>query len=203
MNEAPRDLSGLNGGKAPLAERLLFENRVVVIVLFALITLFFGYQASQLRPDASFEKMIPTSHPYIQNYLDNRADLASLGNSIRIIVQTTEGDIFDKEFQEALQQINDEVFYIPGVDRAGLQSIWTPNIRWSEVTEEGFRGGTVIPNAYDGSPESLEQLKANVLRSGQVGRLVANNFKSATIIAPLTDLAGTQHVGLELVERFR
>ena len=66
MNEAPRDLSGLNGGKAPLAERLLFENRIVVIVLFALITLFFGYQASQLRPDASFEKMIPTAHPYIR-----------------------------------------------------------------------------------------------------------------------------------------
>ena len=187
MSDARKDVTGLNGGTAPLAERLLFENRVVVIVMFVLLTLFFGYQALQLRPDASFEKMIPTSHPYIQNYLDNRADLASLGNSIRIIVQTTEGDIFDREFQEALRQINDEVFYIAGVDRAGLQSIWTPNIRWSEVTEEGFRGGTVIPNDYDGSPESLEELRSNVLRSGQVGRLVANNFKSATIIAPLTD----------------
>ncbi len=187
MTETPRDPTGLNGGKAPLAERLLFGHRVVVIVLFALATLFFGYQATKLEPDASFEKMIPTSHPYIQNYLKNRDDLKSLGNSIRIIVQTTEGDIFDKEFQDVLQRVNDEVFYIPGVDRAGLQSIWTPNVRWSEVTEEGFRGGTVIPNGYDGSPEKLEQLKANVLRSGQVGRLVANNFKSATIIAPLTD----------------
>ena len=98
-----RDPTGLNGATAPLAERLLFENRIAVIVVFALLTLFFGYQASQLKPDASFEKMIPTSHPYIQNYLDNRADLASLGNSIRIIVQSTEGDIFDKDFQEALQ----------------------------------------------------------------------------------------------------
>ncbi len=187
MTETTRDPTGLDGRKAPLAERLLFENRIVAIVLFALLTIFFGYHASQLRPDASFEKMIPTSHPYIQNYLRNRADLASLGNSIRIIVQTEEGDIFDADFQAALQQINDEVFYIPGVDRAGLQSIWTPNIRWSEVTEEGFRGGAVIPNSYDGSPESLEQLRINVLRSGQVGRLVANNFKSATIIAPLTD----------------
>ncbi|MDH3621827.1 MAG: MMPL family transporter [Gammaproteobacteria bacterium] len=187
MSETQRDPTGLNGATAPLAERLLFGNRIAVIVVFALITLFFGFQAFQLKPDASFEKMIPTSHPYIQNYLDNRADLKSLGNSIRIIVQTTEGDIFDKEFQDALQKINDEVFYIAGVDRAGLQSIWTPNIRWSEVTEEGFRGGTVIPNAYDGSPEALEQLRANVLRSGQVGRLVANNFRSATIIAPLTD----------------
>ena len=187
MAEPTLDRSGLDGKKAPLAERLLFENRVVVIAVFVLLTIFFGYNASHLRPDASFEKMIPTSHPYIQNYLKNRADLKSLGNSIRIIVETTEGDIFDKEFQDALQRINDEVFYITGVDRAGLQSIWTPNVRWSEVTEEGFRGGTVIPNGYDGSPAKLEELKANVLRSGQVGRLVANNFKSATIIAPLTD----------------
>ncbi|MGB5690171.1 MAG: MMPL family transporter [Woeseiaceae bacterium] len=188
MNETQRDPTGLNGATAPLAERLLFEHRIAVIMVFALLTLFFGYQASQLKPDASFEKMIPTSHPYIQNYLDNRADLSSLGNSVRIIVQATEGDIFDKDFQDALQKINDEVFYIPGVDRAGLQSIWTPNVRWSEVTEEGFRGGTVIPNNYDGSPESLDQLRANILRSGQVGRLVANNFRSATIIAPLTDI---------------
>ena len=187
MSDAPKDLTGLDGARPPLAERLLFENRVIVIALFGLLTLFFGYQASQLEPDASFEKMIPTSHPYIQNYLRNRSDLASLGNSIRIIVQTEEGDIFDKDFQETLQKINDEVFYIAGVDRAGLQSIWTPNVRWSEVTEEGFRGGAVIPNSYDGSPKSLDQLRTNVLRSGQVGRLVANNFKSATIIAPLTD----------------
>ncbi len=187
MSDAPRDPKGLNGAQAPLAERLVFENRGVVIALFLLLTAFFGYQASQLEPDASFEKMIPTSHPYIQNYLENRADLASLGNSIRVIVETTEGDIFDKDFQEKLRQINDEVFYLPGVDRAGLQSLWTPNVRWSEVTEEGFRGGAVIPNAYDGSERSLEQLRANVLRSGQVGRLVANNFKSAIIVAPLTD----------------
>jgi len=187
MSDKHKDPTGLNGATAPLAERLLFENRLVVIAVFALLTIFFGYHASQLKPDASFEKMIPTAHPYIQNFLDNRSDLASLGNSIRIIVQTTEGDIFDEEFQEALRQINDEVFYIAGVDRAGLQSIWTPNIRWSEVTEEGFRGGAVIPNGYDGSPEKLDQLRANILRSGQVGRLVANNFRSATIIAPLTD----------------
>ena len=174
--------------RAPLAERLLFENRIVVIIIFALLTAFFGSQAIKIQPDASFEKMIPTSHPYIQNYLDNKEDLSSLSNSIRIIVATTDGDIFDKDFQEALRLINDEVFYIPGVDRSRLQSIWTPNVRWSEVTEEGFRGGAVIPNNYDGSAASLEQLRLNILRSGQVGRLVANNFKSAIIIAPLTDI---------------
>ena len=189
MSEARDKQTGLSGQqRPPIAERALFEHRVPVIIIFAVLTVFFLFQALKLEPDASFEKMIPTSHPYIQNYLDNKEDLASLSNSIRIIVASRNGDIFDKDFQEALRLINDEVFYIPGVDRSGLQSIWTPNVRWNEVTEEGFRGGTVIPNTYDGSAESLEQLRANILRSGQVGRLVANNFRSAAIIAPLTDI---------------
>ncbi|MCP5092156.1 MAG: RND family transporter, partial [Gammaproteobacteria bacterium] len=189
MSESQNNQTGLSGQeRPPIAERILFEHRIPVIIVFVLLTAFFAFQALQLKPDASFEKMIPTSHPYIQNYLENKADLASLSNSIRIIVETTDGDIFDKDFQEALRLINDEVFYVPGVDRSGLQSIWTPNVRWNEVTEEGFRGGTVIPNGYDGSEQSLDQLRANILRSGQVGRLVANNFKSSAIIAPLTDI---------------
>ncbi len=188
MSESRNKQTGLSGQeRPPLAERLLFENRIPVIIVFALLTALLAFQALKLEPDASFEKMIPTSHPYIQNYLENKADLASLSNSVRIIVASTDGDIFDKDFQEALRLINDEVFYIPGVDRSGLQSIWTPNVRWNEVTEEGFRGGAVIPNAYDGSEQSLDQLRANILRSGQVGRLVANNFRSVAIIAPLTD----------------
>ena len=169
-----------------MLENLLFRNRVVVLLLCLVATLALGYQASHLQPDASFEKMVPTSHPYVENYLENRADLAALGNTVRIVVETTDGDIFDADFQESLRQITDEAFYIAGVDRAGLQSIWTPNVRWSEVTEEGFRGGAVIPQSYDGSEASLDTLRANVERSGQVGRLVANNFKSAAIVAPLT-----------------
>ena len=189
MTESQNNQTGLSGNeRSPLAERILFDHRIPVIIIFAVLTLFFAFPALKLEPDASFYKMIPTSHPYIQNYLDNTADLSSLSNSIRIIVASRNGDIFDADFQEALRLINDEVFYIPGVDRSGLQSIWTPNVRWNEVTEEGFRGGTVIPNSYDGSEESLNQLRANILRSGQVGRLVANNFRSAAIIAPLTDI---------------
>ena len=117
--------------------------------------------------------------------LANRADLSGLGNSVRITVEVAEGDIFTAEFQNTLKEITDEVFYVKGVDRAGLQSLWTPNVRWQEVTEEGFVGGSVIPDDYDASPRSLRNLRTNTLKSGQIGRLVANNFRSATILAPL------------------
>lgn len=171
----------------PIIERLFFHNRAVLLVLLTLLTIFFGFQASQIRPDASYEKMIPTFHPYIANYLEHKDDLQGLGNAIRVSVETTEGDIFTKEFQETLKQVHEEVFYIPGVNRAALSSIWSAGVRWTEVTEEGFAGGPVVPETYNGSAASIEQLRTNVLKSGQIGALVANNFKSAVIYAPLLE----------------
>ncbi|MDX1754653.1 MAG: efflux RND transporter permease subunit [Marinobacter sp.] len=169
----------------PFLERLIFNNRAVILFGFLILTLFLGYNAIKIQPDASFERMIPLEHPYIVNMLDHRDDLENLGNFVRIAVEAKEGDIFDKEYMETLKQITDEVFYLNGVDRSGLKSLWTPNVRWVEVTEQGFQGGKVIPDGYDGSPESLEELRQNVLRSNEVGRLVSDNFRSTIVYAPL------------------
>ena len=173
--------------KATFLERLIFNNRPVVIALCALVTMLLLWQASHIRPSTSFEKMIPLEHPFIQKMLEHRNDLANLGNTVRISVEAKDGDIFSKEYMETLRQIHDEVFYIAGVDRSGLKSLWSPAVRWTEVTEEGFDGGEVIPQTYDGSAESLQELRNNVLKSGQVGRLVANNFKSSIVDVPLLE----------------
>ncbi|MGF6591225.1 putative RND superfamily exporter protein [Pseudomonas sp. 2835] len=173
--------------KATLLERLIFNNRPVVILICLLVSVFLFWQATQIRPSTSFEKMIPLEHPFIEKMLEHRNDLANLGNTVRISVEATDGDIFSKDYMETLRQVHDEVFYIPGVDRSGLKSLWSPSVRWTEVTEEGFAGGEVIPQTYDGSPDSLDQLRNNVLKSGQVGRLVANNFKSSIIDIPLLE----------------
>lgn len=166
-------------------EKTLFGKRGVIVSLFLLATIWFGFQAIQIKPDASFEKMIPTYHPYIVNFLEHQDELKGLGNAVRVVVENPKGDIFDRDFLETLKQVHEEVFYIPGVDRAALLSIWSAGVRWTEVTEEGFAGGPVIPDTYDGSEATIEQLRINVLKSGQVGTLVANNFKSAIIYAPL------------------
>ncbi|KTB82199.1 efflux RND transporter permease subunit [Pseudomonas syringae] len=173
--------------KASFLERLIFNHRPAVIILCLLTSVFLFWQALQVRPSTSFEKMIPLSHPFVQNMMTHRNELANLGNTVRISVEALDGDIFSKAYMETLRQISDEVFYIPGVDRSGLKSLWSPSVRWTEVTEEGFAGGEVIPQSYDGSEASLDQLRNNVLKSGQVGRLVANDFKSSIIDVPLQE----------------
>jgi hypothetical protein len=112
--------------KATLLERLIFNNRPVVIALCLLVSIFLFWQATQIRPSTSFEKMIPLQHPFIEQMMEHRNDLANLGNTVRISVEAVNGDIFDKDYMETLRQIHDEVFYIPGVDRAGLKSLWSP-----------------------------------------------------------------------------
>ncbi|MGA4634181.1 efflux RND transporter permease subunit [Pseudomonas solani] len=180
-------MSNHHQDKATFLERLIFNNRPAVIVICLLVSIFLFWQATQVRPSTSFEKMIPLHHPFIQKMMEHRNDLANLGNTVRISVEAKDGDIFSKEYMDTLRQIHDEVFYIPGVDRSGLKSLWSPSVRWTEVTEEGFAGGEVIPQTYDGSDDSLDELRNNVLKSGQIGRLVANNFKSSIVDVPLLE----------------
>ncbi len=169
-------------------ERLIFNNRVAVMLACLVVTMVLGYMAVQVSLNASYEKMLPVGHPYIQNYAANKDQLRGLGNTLRIVVENTQGDIFDPDYLETLRQVNDELFLTPGVDRAWVKSIWMPVVRYSEVTEEGFSGGPVMPDSYDGSDESVEQLRQNIMKAGLVGNLVANDFKSAMIVVPLLDV---------------
>ncbi|SQD77525.1 efflux RND transporter permease subunit [Moritella yayanosii] len=169
-------------------EKQLFGFKYIVFAVIVLLTVFLAYNASLVRPSASFEKMIPVQHEYIQNYLNYKEELASLGNSVRVVIENERGDIFNAEFQEQMRALNDELFFISGVDRSGMKSIWTSNVTWAEVTEDGFVGGTVIPNDYDGSQRTLDRLRRNVMLSGQVGYLVGDNFKSAVFLLPLMSI---------------
>jgi uncharacterized protein len=182
-----RDIADFDTRSGTLPERLLFNNRLVIVVLCALISAVLGYKALGLSLNAAFEKMIPTKHPYIVNFLENRGQLAGMGNSLRIAIEAKNGDIFDPDYLDTVKKISDELFLYPGVDRPYMKSLWTPSVRWTGVTEEGLDGGPVVPDDYDGSPESLAQVRLNVERSGEIGQLVAANYKSSIVLVPLQD----------------
>jgi predicted RND superfamily exporter protein len=109
-----------------LLERAFFNHRPWVMAVCVLLTLLLGWQATRLRLNASFEKIIPTGHPYIVNYLAHKSDLGGQANALRLVVQARQGTIFDKAYLDALQKINDEIFLLPGVDRPFMKSLWTP-----------------------------------------------------------------------------
>ncbi|WP_404417564.1 RND family transporter [Marinospirillum sp.] len=175
--------------KAPWIEKLFFNYRPAWLIFFLVVTVFLGTQALKVQPEASFEKLIPLSHPYIENFMERQDDLRGLGNAVRlaVTVKDEDEDIFSQAYMQRLQKVYNEVRYLRGVDQSAVRSLWDPAVRWTQVTEEGFEGGTVIPDTYDGSEQSLNVLRENVLKSGQVGILIANDFRSTIVLAPLVE----------------
>jgi predicted RND superfamily exporter protein len=168
-----------------LIERALFNHRRIVLLLCAIVTALLAWQAGKLQLNASFEKTIPAQHPYIVNFLQHQSELTGLGNAVRIAVESPGASIYDAKYLDTLRALSDEVFLLPGVARNQMKSLWTPTTRWVGVTEEGLEGGPVIPDGYDGSPQSLERLRANIARSGEIGQIVALDARSSVIYVPL------------------
>lgn len=182
------DLKDFDPSSGTFLEKLVFNNRGIVVFLCLLTTVVLGYYSSKIELQAGFEKMLPKKHEFVLNYNENKEDLKGLGNNLRIVLANNDGDIYNEEYLTLLEKLNDEIFFITGVNKNGLKSLWTPNTRWRVVTEAGFEGGQVIPGDYDGSQATIDKIKVNVRRAGIVGDLVSNNHQSSAIVVPLLDI---------------
>jgi len=168
-------------------ERALFNHRGWILLLCAIISVLLCSQLPRLTLNANFQRMIPAGHAFIKNYLAHAEDLAGQGNVLRIVVESPSGNILDAKYLATLQRINDEVYLTPGVNRPFVLSLWTPTMRWRGITEEGLEDGAVIEQGYDGSPAALARVAGNIQRSGEIGRIVAPDFKSSLLLVPLMD----------------
>ena len=155
-------------------------------MLFALLTVVLGYQASKIQLDASFNKNIPLNHEYMKTYVKHSKDFGG-ANSIYISVCDTQGDIFNPEFFASLKSVHDQLFFIPGVNRTLVSSLYSPSTRFTEVVEDGFAGGPVIPADFKADERGLAQVKGNIEKAGIVGRMVADDYSCAMVSSQLLD----------------
>ncbi len=167
-------------------ENLVFSLRVFILGALAIFTVIMGYHAVQLRMDAGFTKMLPVGHSYIDTFFQYKDDFGG-GNRILVVLESKKGDIFTPSFLKTLNDATQDVFYIPGIARHTVTSLWTPNTRFIAVTEEGLEAGNVVPANFEPTPEGIRQVVENTLRADLVGRLVSTNFRAAMIRAELSD----------------
>ena len=174
------------------------------MLLCVAVTLALGLSATRLKLDPGFNKMIPMQHPYMQVF-ERYAGAFPGANTILVSLRWKgDGDIYNQTFMDALRHATDDVFFIPGVNRSRVFSLFTPNVHYTEVTEAGFRGDVVVPGQFSSAnPDDLAKVRRNVARSGQIGRLVGNDLKSALIRAELreTDPATGKRLDYSAVAR--
>ncbi|MCB1623932.1 MAG: MMPL family transporter [Pseudomonadales bacterium] len=164
-------------------ERTIFGHRGLIIVLFTVLSIaMLGVTVRGLRIDASFTKQLPLKHEYMQTFLEHQAEFGG-ANRVLIAVFARDGNMFTPNFFNALKKATDEVIVMDGIDRGRVQSLFTPNVRYLEVVEDGIQAGNVVPADFQPTPANLAQVRENILKAGIVGRLVANDFSGALVSA--------------------
>jgi predicted RND superfamily exporter protein len=183
-------------------ERFVFRHRIAILTVLAAFTVVMGYFASQLRMDAGFAKQLPREHEYIKTFFDYQDRLFG-SNRVIFVLRARQGDIWTQPFLAKLPALTDDVCFLPGVDRRTVTSIWTPNTRYFEITEEGLIAddvisGSVLPNRMDAA--DIEVIRRNVIKGGYVGRLVANDYTAAMVTAELLEVDPKTEEKLDTLE---
>jgi predicted RND superfamily exporter protein len=185
---------------------LVYARRWLTFSLLMLVTVFLFVHALQLRPDAGFEKQIPLDHPYMKVFKKYEKAFGGANLiSIALIQNGKSGhsDIYNAHFLDTLKKVTDAVFFLPGVDRSRVQSLFTPGVRYIEVVEDGFNTGDVVPRNYTPSPEMFAKIRDNVAKANIIGRLVSANQDGAMVSAELLerDPATGKHLDYDAVAK--
>ena len=173
-------------GFLDILERAVFRHRLFAIISFALITCFLLFKATQIQLDASFNKNIPLNHDYMKVYTKHEKQFGG-ANSILISVCDADGDIFNEEFFTQLKAVHDQLYFIPGVNRPLVNSIFAPSARFVEVVEDGFAGGPIIPANFTADKRGLAVVKENIEKAKVVGRMIASDYSCAMVTAQLLE----------------
>jgi len=174
-----------------IAEGFVFGARPLVLLLFAVVTVVMMFFASQLRVDAGFKKQIPMAHEYMRTFMDYEAEFGG-ANRVLVAVIAKDGDMFDQQFFAKIETITQEVMAIDAVDDARVRSLFTPNVRFVEVVEDGFAGGNVVPDTFtpnvegfQATDEDFSTLRSNIVKANILGRMVAKDWSGAMVWAEL------------------
>jgi len=169
-----------------IVEPVIFGQRWLTLAALGLITAFLTWHATQLQPSAGWLKMVPKDHPYMETFREYYDEFGG-ANRILVALKNQEGDIYNPETMEAIRKLTDEVFFIPGVDRSRVTSIFTPNIVYVEVTPTGLSGSTLTPSDYAPTPEMMKIMRRNVSKADVIGRLVSEDQTAALVSAELIE----------------
>ncbi|MDB5972395.1 MAG: hypothetical protein JWQ90_4845 [Hydrocarboniphaga sp.] len=173
----------------PLIEQLIYRRRKPLMAVLLAITALLAFLTVQIRSDAGFDKSIPLDHPYMQVLKQYQADFGSANTVLVALMQKDGdiGDIYSQKFLTRLKAVNDAVSVLKGVDRARVSSLFTADVRFVDVVEGAFKGGSVIPAEYQPTQPMFDLIRRNVARGGHVGRYVSKDQRGAMVFAELLE----------------
>ena len=163
-------------------EKLIFGHRLVIVVLFSLLTLLLAVVAARgLRIDASFTKQLPLKHEYMQTFVKHQGEFGG-ANRVLIALIARDGNMFTAGVLRRAQE---------GHRRSAGDGRHRPQPRAVAVHAQRALHGSGRGRHRGGQrgrrrsscrrPRRSHKVRENILKAGIRGRLVANDFSGALV----------------------
>ena len=181
------------GKRERIVERyvaFLLRNRIAALLAIILATLYFGYQASQLRVATDFVSFYPPRHPFIEVYNEYRHMFGS-ANVLVTAVEVKNGDIYNWDTIDKINRITAKMLSIKGCNPAQIISITHPKLKNVQVTGYGIAMKPMINAGISRSEKGLRQIKRSIYSNeGVRGFFVSPDDKAAAIFAGFWEEGG-------------
>jgi hypothetical protein len=160
----------------------IIEKRMPILIIISLISLFFLFKLKDIKVYTKYSDLLPQKHEYIQLHNRIRSKFGG-ANTVTMILQVKEGDIFNYTTLQKLKDITDEMFFIPGIDRFKILSISVNRLVDMVVTSGGFSFKPLMWPDVPQTEEEIESLKERVYASVFYGGFVWFDSKKTLITA--------------------
>jgi predicted RND superfamily exporter protein len=161
--------------------RFLLRYRRTMIVLVAMMTLFFVYGLTKIRLHTDFFDFYPRHHPYIQFYNEFRK-MFGTANVMNVILEVKHGDIYNPKTLQKLDRITKFMINTKGVVPYQIMSIAHPAVNSVTATQGAVE---VRPMFYPGVPrtqDDADRVRFAVYSNPNIRGLYVANDDTAAVV---------------------
>jgi len=161
--------------------------RHVIVVAIVLLTIIFGYLATQIRIETNFEDLQPSNHPYIQTNEEFKLTFGG-ANQVSMMVEVAEGDIFNHETLKVVDDLTKGVQYLDAVNQFQIISLATKKLKTIKASTEGIVAEPLMWPHLPETEADIQSLKDKVIANPLVyGQYVSRDLKSALVTVDFID----------------
>jgi predicted RND superfamily exporter protein len=165
----------------------LLDYRQPIGLLLIAITAFLGFWALHVPIATKFEDLFPSNHPNTILYRKFREAYGG-AQTLVVMIRVKDGDIFTPRTLHAIQDVNEQVNALDGVNHNELFSLASYRVLYARALPGVLASAPFMYPKVPETAEGIAALKSNVLEHReQLAGLVTGDLKGAMVIASFNE----------------
>ncbi len=166
--------------------RIVLRYRLLIGVVLVLSTAFMAYEASRVTIGTRFVDFFPQHAHNVELY--RRFHSYGGAQTLALMIQVKHGDIFNYATLKRIQDINNEVDRLPGVNHQEVFSLASYRVAYAEAVAGGL---DTKPYMYPNVPASTADIKALRVHvfahREELTNIISANYKNTLVTASFNE----------------